>query len=73
MRRIAAAGDDNKMLDMVADALFAKACEGDVSGIKELADRIDGKVPQGIENGDDGAFHVLQTVERVVVRADPDR
>lgn len=45
------AGGDK--LRRVADALVAKAMGGDVSAIKEIGDRLDGKVPQGIIGGDD--------------------
>lgn len=37
----------------VADALVAKAVAGDVQAIKEVADRLDGKVPQGVIGGDE--------------------
>lgn len=37
----------------VADALVNKALTGDVSAIKEIADRLDGKVPQGVIGGDE--------------------
>lgn len=41
-------------LDNLAKALIAKALEGDVPAIKEIADRSDGKVPQAMEHsGDD--------------------
>jgi len=39
-------------LRQVADALVAKAVSGDVQAIKEVADRLDGKVPQAVI-GDD--------------------
>ena len=43
---IAAAGDDFKALRRVAQALLTKAESGDVGAIKEVADRLDGKVAQ---------------------------
>lgn len=49
---IAAAGEDRKALRDVAKALIDKAISGDVTAIKELGDRLDGKVPQAI-GGDD--------------------
>lgn len=64
---IAAAGEDHKAMRAVAAALIGKAMMGDVPAIKEIADRLDGKVPQGIENGEDGAFNVVQRIERVIV------
>lgn len=51
--QIAAAGEDQKALRDVADKLLDLARGGDMQAIKELADRIDGKVPQGIVGGDD--------------------
>jgi hypothetical protein len=32
----------------VAEALVAKGMDGDIQAIKEIADRLDGKVPQAI-------------------------
>ncbi len=46
---LAEAGDNFKLLREVAGAHIRKARAGDVAAIKELADRLDGKVPQGIE------------------------
>lgn len=41
-------GTDKTKLRAVADALVAKGMEGDVTAIKEIADRLDGKVPQAL-------------------------
>lgn len=43
--------DDKKgaKLRAVAEALITKATEGDIPAIRELADRVDGKVTQTIE------------------------
>lgn len=49
---IAAAGEDQKALRIVAAKLLEKAAEGDMQAIKELADRVDGKVAQAIVGGD---------------------
>ena len=38
----------------VANALVTKAISGDVQAIKEIADRLDGKVPQGLIGGEEG-------------------
>lgn len=46
---IADAGEDRRSLRAIAGALLMKASEGDVQAIREVADRLDGKVPQGIE------------------------
>lgn len=40
--------DDYRQLNALADKLLDKAAEGDMAAIKELADRIDGKVPQAL-------------------------
>lgn len=44
--------DGGDKLRKVADALVDKAMTGDVPAIKEIADRLDGKVPQAVI-GDD--------------------
>ena len=59
-----AAGDDEDMLNAVALALVKKAKEGDVPAIKELADRLDGKVTQPI-GGDDDAPPVKMIITGV--------
>lgn len=46
-------GTDKTKLRAVADALVEKAMTGDVQAIKEVADRLDGKVPQGVIGGDE--------------------
>ena len=40
---------DPKRLDELAEKLWLTALEGDVPAMREVADRLDGKVPQGIE------------------------
>jgi hypothetical protein len=47
----AIAQDDGKRLRLIAEALLTKAADGDISAIKELADRTDGKVAQAIDVG----------------------
>lgn len=41
-------GEGGTRLRAVADALVEKAMGGDVPAIKEVADRLDGKVPQAL-------------------------
>lgn len=53
--QIAAAGGDRKILRDIADVLLASAKEGKMDAIKEVADRIDGKVPTPIAGADDEA------------------
>jgi len=64
-----AAGDNDEMLRTVALALVTKAKDGDVPAIKEIADRLDGKVPQAVIGGedDDPAVKMLHRIERVIV------
>ena len=45
--------EDYKKLHSVANALYAKAEDGDISAIKELGDRLDGKAMQEIGGGDE--------------------
>ncbi len=47
-------GDGGTALRDIAEALVDKARSGDVQAIKEVADRLDGKVPQGLIGGDEG-------------------
>lgn len=51
-------------LRAVADALIEKAIAGDVQAIKEIADRLDGKVPQAVV-GDDEADPVRLAIQRI--------
>lgn len=56
-------GGGTKLRD-VADALIAKAIAGDVQAIKEVADRLDGKVPQAVigDAGSDPIGIIFKTV-----------
>lgn len=66
-------GSDKTKLRAVADALVAKAISGDVAAIKEIADRIDGKVPQALVGDSDFDPITISRIERVVVDpANPD-
>lgn len=51
---LAAVGPDHKALRQIAKQLIAKATEGEMPAIIELANRTDGKVPQAV----DGELHV---------------
>jgi hypothetical protein len=50
LMELKSAGSDMPRLRNIARALIDKAEEGDMAAIKEFADRIDGKVPQGLEH-----------------------
>lgn len=70
---LAEIGDDHKALRRIARNLIKLAggesemLDGGLGAIKEIADRLDGKPAQAIENGEDGAFEVLQRIETVIV------
>lgn len=49
-----AAEDDSEAMAAIAMALVTKARDGDVPAIKEIADRLDGKVTQPIAGDEDG-------------------
>ncbi|MGM4997829.1 hypothetical protein AB8A05_04125 [Tardiphaga sp. 538_B7_N1_4] len=60
--------DDPKGLRGIARNLLKIAAGDDgLPAIKEIADRLDGKPAQAIENGEDGAFQVIQRIERIIV------
>lgn len=62
IRRAIAQGDAER-LRRIAEALLAKAEEGDLQAIKELGDRLDGKSPQAVEmSGPNGG--PVETVTR---------
>ena len=46
-------GKDPQALEKIADKLLDQAMKGEISAIKELADRLDGKPAQAIVGGDD--------------------
>lgn len=59
-------------LRRIVNALLAKAAEGDVPAVREVLDRVEGKVPQAIEGGDeDNPISVLHRIERVLVDPNP--
>ena len=59
-------------LDEIARALIAKGLAGDVSALKEIADRLDGKVATVIA-GDPEAPMVTKVVREIVRTEDQDR
>lgn len=67
---IAAAGEDQKALRKIAAKLLDMAYGGDMQAISMVAERMDGKVPQGVVGGDeeDNPIDVLHRIERVIVR-----
>ena len=67
---LAAVGDDQKALRLIARKLINMAMEdGKLDAIKEIADRLDGKVPQAVIGGDEDdpavrVTHVILTALR---------
>lgn len=59
-RAIARAVDSPKSLDRIADIHLAQAAAGEMSAIKELADRLDGKPVQGIEHSGDTQTYIVR-------------
>ncbi len=53
----------------IADALVTKAAEGDIPAIKEVADRLDGKVPQAVIGDEKNPLHFVAAITRTIVDA----
>src|SRR4051812_23611556 len=60
---------DGAAMDRMVSAMIAKAQDGDVPAFKEIMDRVEGKVPQGIVGGDDTdpGISVIHTIRRIIV------
>ena len=65
---IADAEGDFKRLRTIAEKLVDKAEDGDIHAIKEVADRLDGKVAQAMIGGDEDDNPIaIQAVVRKIV------
>ncbi len=54
---------NSKVLRKIAKSLLSLASEGDVSAIKEVADRLDGKSAQSVQvGGEDGGALIVEIV-----------
>lgn len=63
-------GRITRKLNLVAAKLVEKAIEGDVPAIREINDRVDGKVPQAVIGNDDSdPISIVATIKRVIVDA----
>lgn len=60
---------DVERIQKVAHRLVENAIGGETAAIKEIADRIDGKVPQGITGDDENPISLIHRIERVIVNA----
>lgn len=60
--------DDQRGLRKIARSLIENAEGGDLQAIKELADRVDGKVPQAISGDEDNPLTMVHRIERQIVR-----
>lgn len=67
------ADDGGKKLAKLADALVTAGIAGDVPALKEIGDRLDGKVPQALVGGgeNDNPVRVITEIRRTIV--DPKR
>jgi hypothetical protein len=71
---ITAAGEDHRALREVARKLLDMARDGDMQAIKELADRVDGRVTQPIGGDDDAPPIKVSRIELVALDGNtPDR
>lgn len=61
---------DVEAIQRIADKLVKLAESGDVPAIKEIADRVEGKVPQAIVGDDESdPISLIHRIERVIVHA----
>jgi hypothetical protein len=69
IRRVLAQGADPDRIRRLAEALVSKAEEGDMSALKELGDRLDGKAAQQVfVNGDEEGGPVkIERIKRIIV------
>ncbi len=63
-------GDDHKALRRIARALLAKANEGEGWAVKEIADRLDGKVPQAVIGDADEDPILINAIVRTIVHTE---
>ena len=69
VRALGIADNNPEKLDKLAEALIAKAKTGDVAALREVSDRLDGRVAQAVV-GDDGSEPItLRTIVTGVMRA----
>lgn len=64
--------EELQAIEKVADALITKALEGDMSAIKELGDRIDGKPKQQVDIGGQEDNPIISEIQIRLVKAGED-
>ena len=65
-------GVKTKKLNIIAAKLVDLATLGDMAAIKEINDRVDGKVPQAVIGDDDQPLEMIHRIERSLIRANAD-
>jgi hypothetical protein len=68
---LAAAEQNQRGLRLIAKRLIEAAEEGKMDAIKELADRVDGKVPQSISGDEENPLNFVHTITRQIISAKP--
>lgn len=66
---LAAAEKNGRGLRAIAKKLIEAAEEGKMDAIKELGDRIDGKVPQAVVGDEENPLNFVHTITRQIIRA----
>lgn len=64
---LASAEQNQRGLRIIAKKLIEAAEEGKMDAIRELADRVDGKVPQGISGDPANPVNIITRIELVPV------
>jgi hypothetical protein len=62
-------GEQMDALNSLANALIAKAMDGDMTALKELGDRLDGKPAQSLDLGSDPDRPMIHEIVRRIVNA----
>ena len=65
----AVAQDDGKRLRSIAETLLTLATQGDMTAIRELGDRLDGKPHQSVDVGNPDGTNLFAHVERVIIES----
>ena len=67
MRLIDEGGPHPTWMEEIAKALLVRARAGDTAAIREIADRLDGRVPQAIVGSDEHAPLRVERIEREII------